>query len=183
MISIQYAVYLALTCELKSIMNIEYRTLLPHESKAYRTIRLESLEKFPEAFGAKYEEALQIEKFRMENDIENQLSERFVVGAFINNELVGICAFVKEEDHTGHIYQMYIKENFQGKNIGLGLIQEVVKEAETRFDAIEIILEVTHNNIKAYQLYKKFGFNEVIETHKSKKSNPHVVMRYNKNQF
>ncbi|WP_261512516.1 GNAT family N-acetyltransferase [Chryseobacterium paludis] len=164
-------------------MNIEYRTLLPYESKIYRTIRLESLGKFPEAFGAKYEEALQIEKFRMESDIENQLSERFVVGAFADQELVGICAFVKEEDHIGHLYQMYIKENFQGRNIGLRLIQEVVNEAEIRFDAIEIILEVTHNNVKAYQLYKKFGFHEVIEAHKSKESNHHIVMRYYKNQF
>jgi ribosomal protein S18 acetylase RimI-like enzyme len=159
-------------------MNIEYRTLLPYESKIYRTIRLESLKEFPESFGARYEEALEIEKFRMENDIENQLLERFVVGAFSDNELVGICAFVKEEEHTGHIYQMYIKEDFQGKNIGFGLIQEVVKEANTRFNPITIVLEVTHNNTKAYQLYKKFGFEEIKDGNTREEDNPNIVMRY-----
>ncbi|WP_072923196.1 hypothetical protein [Chryseobacterium sp. OV279] len=59
-------------------MNITYRVLLPHESKNYRTIRLESLEQFPESFGAVYQEAQQIEKFRMESDIENQTQGRFI---------------------------------------------------------------------------------------------------------
>lgn len=45
-------------------MNIEYRNLSPHESSIYRAIRLESLEKFPASFGAQYQEALQLEKFR-----------------------------------------------------------------------------------------------------------------------
>lgn len=159
-------------------MNIGYRTLLANESKIYRTIRLESLKKFPESFGARYEEALEIEKFRMENDIENQLLERFVIGAFSDHELVGICAFVKEEEHTGHIYQMYIKEDFQGKNIGFGLIQEVVREANTRFNSIAIVLEVTHNNTKAYQLYKKFGFEEVKDGNIREERDLNIVMRY-----
>lgn len=160
-------------------MNIKYRALLPHESKIYRTIRLESLKKFPEAFGANYEEALQIEKFRLEDDIENQRKERFVIGAFGDDELIGICTFVKEKDNTGHIYQMYIKENFQGKNIGYALIQNIIQEANTRFNSIEIILEVTHNNTKAYQLYKKCGFKEIPTD--TKQSIPNIVMRYGRN--
>lgn len=145
-------------------MNITYRVLLPHESKNYRTIRLESLEQFPESFGAVYQEALQIEKFRMESDIENQTQNRFMVGAFSDDELIGICAFVKEEDHKGSIYQMYVKENFQGKNIGFGLIQAVIGEACERFPDITILLEVTDKNEKAYNLYRKIGFIDVIDT-------------------
>ncbi|WP_083997413.1 GNAT family N-acetyltransferase [Chryseobacterium angstadtii] len=144
-------------------MTISYRTLLPHEAKNYRNIRLESLEQFPESFGAVFQEALTIEKFRMESDIENQTRERFVVGALADGHLIGICAFVKEE-HAGHIYQMYVKESFQGKNIGLGLIQAVIEEARKRFGAITIFLEVTHKNEKAYHLYKKIGFMEVVTT-------------------
>lgn len=144
-------------------MNMNYRVLLPHESKNYRAIRLESLEKFPESFGAVYQEALQIEKFRMESDIENETQDRFMVGAFSDDELIGICAFVKEEDHTGNVYQMYVKEHFQGKNIGFGLIQALIGEASERFPGITIFLEVTDKNGKAYQLYRKIGFTEVIE--------------------
>lgn len=85
-------------------MNISCRILLPHESKNYRMIRLESLEKFPEAFGASYQESLRIEKFRLETDIENPTYDRFVMGAFADTNLVGICSFVKDENTHGNIY-------------------------------------------------------------------------------
>ncbi|MFP3834514.1 GNAT family N-acetyltransferase [Chryseobacterium sp. SIMBA_028] len=156
-------------------MNIEYRNLLPNESKAYRAIRLESLEKFPESFGANYLEALKTEKFRIENDIENQSLERFVFGAFVDQKLIGICAFVKDENSTGNIYQMYVREGFQGKNIGSGLIQAIINEAHSRFKGIEVVLEVTPKNDRAYHLYKKMGFQEVID---EKNSASNIVMKY-----
>ncbi|MHC6199102.1 hypothetical protein [Elizabethkingia miricola] len=68
---------------------IEYRNILPNESKAYRMIRLESLKAFPEAFSASYEESVKMEKLRLEEDIENQKPDRFVTGVFIDNELSG----------------------------------------------------------------------------------------------
>jgi ribosomal protein S18 acetylase RimI-like enzyme len=161
-------------------MEMEYRKLLPHESKAYRAVRLESLEKFPASFGADYQESLKIEKFRLENDIENQVQERFVIGAFNDAELAGICVFVKEENNTGSIYQMYVKENYQGKNIGFGLIQAVINEAENRFNGVEIFLEVKADNLKAYQLYKKFGFQEVASDGEREEANTNKVMKYAK---
>ena len=142
-------------------MNIEYRKLLPHESKIYRTLRLESLEQFPDAFEVNYQEALNTKKLRMESDIENQISGKFVLGAFADDQLIGICVFVKNEDHSGTIYQMYVNKNFQGKNIGSELVQAVIHEAYEKFNITEIFLEVAPNNQSAYQLYKKNGFKEI----------------------
>jgi ribosomal protein S18 acetylase RimI-like enzyme len=141
-------------------VNIKYRILLPHESRIYRTIRLESLEKFPESFSADYQEALKTEKFRLESDIEDQTDCRFVMGAFADKELIGICVFVKRDNKAANIYQMYVRGSFQGKNIGSGLIQAVIKEAYQQFPGIGIFLEVTDKNGKAYHLYKKIGFTE-----------------------
>jgi len=84
----------------------------------YRHIRLESLQKFPESFGITYEEAIKNEKLRIEYDIENQSADRFVVGAFAEDRLIGICTFMKNEDGHGNIYQLYVKETFQGNNAG-----------------------------------------------------------------
>lgn len=156
-------------------MNIEYRNLLPNESKVYRAIRLESLEKFPESFGANYQEALKTEKFRIENDIENQSLDRFVFGAFANEELIGICAFAKDEKNTGNIYQMYVRMGFQGKNIGYDLLEAIIHEAYTRFNGIEIVLEVTPKNDRAYYLYKKIGFQEAGHENNSESN---IVMKY-----
>ncbi|PRA92937.1 GNAT family N-acetyltransferase [Chryseobacterium sp. MYb7] len=158
-------------------MNINYRKIFPEESKIYRAIRLESLEKFPESFGANYQEALKIEKFRMENDIEEQTEERFVLGAFADKELIGICTFVKDENNIGNIYQMYVKKDYQGKNIGMGLIEAIINEARQKFNDIEIHLEVTHGNNKAYNLYKKAGFEE-IKNNTNEKLRNHILMKY-----
>ncbi|MEI3791307.1 MULTISPECIES: GNAT family N-acetyltransferase [unclassified Chryseobacterium] len=160
-------------------MNIQYRKLLPEESAVYRTIRLESLKEFPESFCADYEEALKTEKFRIEYDIENQLAERFVLGAFNEDQLIGICTFVKDENDRGNIYQMYVKEEYQGRNIGLHLIQKVIEEVCSHFKSIEIYLEVKHNNAKAFNLYKKIGFVEISDA-QQKEINPSVLMKYSR---
>lgn len=53
-----------------------------------------------------------MEKLRLEEDIETQMSERFVTGVFIDNELSGICAFVNLGNNTGNILQMYVRKGF-----------------------------------------------------------------------
>lgn len=162
-----------------NIVKIEYRELLPYESNAYRMIRLESLNQFPESFGADYEDSLKIEKFTLEETIENPVQEKLIFGAFDRSELIGICVFVKEGISTGSIYQMYVKKNYQRKNIGFGLIQSVIHEAENRFNDIDITLEVTANNVSAYHLYKKLGFEEINVD--SEKSRGNKVMKYKGN--
>ncbi|XJR88782.1 GNAT family N-acetyltransferase [Elizabethkingia anophelis] len=156
-------------------MSIEYRNILPNESKAYRMIRLESLKEFPEAFSTNYEESVKMEKLRLEEDIENQKQDRFVTGVFIDNELSGICAFVNVENNTGNILQMYVRKGFQGKNIGRELILEIIQEARCRFHNIEIELEVRPDNTKAFNLYKKAGFEEITN------DSDIIVMRYTQN--
>ncbi|UHO36676.1 GNAT family N-acetyltransferase [Chryseobacterium capnotolerans] len=159
-------------------MNIEYRKLLPHESKIYRTLRLESLEQFPDAFEVNYQEALNIEKLRMETDIEKQTPEKWVLGAFADQKLIGLCVFVKNEDHSGTIYQMYVNKNFQGKNIGSGLLQAVIREAREKLNVVEVYLEVAHQNETAYHLYKKNGFHEVEHQNDKEEISKVIVMKY-----
>lgn len=158
-------------------MNIIYRKLLSHESTLYRNIRLESLEQFPDSFETSYQEALNTKKLRMEIDIENQTPEKFVFGAFAEHTLIGLCTFVKNEDNSGNIYQMYVKKGFQGKSIGSGLVQSVIQEAKKKFTITEIALEVAPKNHSAYQLYKKNGFKEINDKNDTNTSHI-IVMKY-----
>ncbi|WP_309426745.1 GNAT family N-acetyltransferase [Chryseobacterium sp.] len=96
-------------------MNIKFRLIKSHESKKYRTIRLESLKNFPEAFETDYHEALNTKKLKIEYDIENQTPGRLVFGAFDHEELIGICLFVANGSKTGHIYQIYVRQSYQGQ--------------------------------------------------------------------
>ena len=156
-------------------MEIEFRNLLAKESKEYRKIRLESLQRFPKSFCANYQQAIETEELGLESDIENQTFEKFVYGAFSNNELIGICVLVKDEMNIGTIYQMYVQDSFQGKNIGSKLVEEVIKEARIRYGGIDIFLEVLRDNFKAYRLYKKIGFKEV----EKKANDASFLMKYN----
>lgn len=155
---------------------IEFRNLLPAESSAYRSIRLESLKFFPESFGADYHEASKTEKLRLESDIENQTPGRFVMGAFADDELIGICVFVEEENYSGHIYQMYVKAGFQGKNIGSHLLKAVIEESVSQFSTREIYLEVTCRNTAAYELYRKIGFKKISD--QPEKKEMLIMMKY-----
>ncbi|MCD1117767.1 GNAT family N-acetyltransferase [Chryseobacterium turcicum] len=157
-------------------MNIKYRNLLPCESKDYRKIRLESLKEFPEAFCANYQETLNIRKLTLEDDIEKQTINKFVHGVFANQELIGICTFVKSDENIGNIYQMYVQKGFQGKNIGLNLIQETIKEATKRYGYLEIFLEVSIHNLKAKNFYLKAGFEKIQQTDDSED----ILMQYKK---
>lgn len=99
------------------------------------------------------------------------------MGAYANDLLIGICTFVKSDKNSGTIYQMYVKKEFQGKNIGQGLIEAVIHEAGRQFNDIEILLEVAPGNDKAYNLYRKTGFLEVEKTSAQDSSNC-IMMKY-----
>ncbi|MBV8327764.1 GNAT family N-acetyltransferase [Chryseobacterium sp.] len=159
-------------------MDIEYRKLLPQESVLYRKIRLESLKMFPEAFETTYQEAMKTEKLRLETDIEAQTFGRFVFGAFSDQELIGICTFIKENNNTGSLYQMYVKTGYQGNSIGYGLITTLIRETERQYEGIEIFLEVKSRALKAYHLYKKIGFKEEKNINKKEDSSGSIMMKY-----
>ncbi|AZA60419.1 GNAT family N-acetyltransferase [Chryseobacterium indoltheticum] len=152
----------------------EYRSLLPDESKEYRRIRLESLKEFPEAFSATYQETLNVEKLTLEKDIENQAANKFVHGVFAHHELIGICTFVKSDENIGNIYQMYVQKGFQGKNIGLNLVHETIKEAIKRYNDLEIFLEVSVDNLQAKYFYLKAGFEQIQQIENSSD----ILMKY-----
>lgn len=113
---------------------------------------------------------MKTDKLSIESDIENQTFNKFVCGAFFENKLIGICTFVKNEINSGNIYQMY-------HNIGKQLLKETLKEAEKRFNKIEISLEVQTNNFKAIELYQKVGFERILE----EKENNCIVMNFGYN--
>jgi ribosomal protein S18 acetylase RimI-like enzyme len=138
-------------------MDIEYRRLLPTESLIYRYIRLECLKDFPEAFGTKYENAILQEKTGFQLSIENSDELKFVVGAFDDKIIIGICAF-ERNNMLGNIYQMYVKPKYSGQKIGYQLLLKTIEEIHKLDNDIEIYLEVKINNIRAKKLYEKIGF-------------------------
>lgn len=141
---------------------MQYQKLLPEHAKAYRALRLESLEQFPQFFGANIDEQRALPELRLERFINQQDTNNFVVGAFAHHQLVGICAFVAandvELDATGTLIQMYVQTAFHGQGIGLGLTKQLVAEVTKLGTIKNLILEVVRSNQHAKRVYEQAGF-------------------------
>jgi len=147
-----------------ALQNTTYRKLKPGESAIYRAIRLESLKNYPDSFGSTYEDTLRIEKLGYETYIEESNPDNLVIGAFHEDELIGICGFFRMEDerciHRGVIIQMYVKPDYHGKQVGLGLINATITEVFEIPGIEQIELGVMATNIAAHKIYLKAGFTE-----------------------
>ncbi len=145
--------------------NIEYRKIRPEETEAYRAIRLESLKEYPNSFGSVYAQQVDKPKLGLQPQIEERNPERFIVGAFDQNKLIGLCGFVRLADmrcrHRGEIIQMYVKNEYQGKNIGFQLLQATIEKAFLLAGLEQIELGVMTHVPSACRLYEKSGFVEM----------------------
>jgi RimJ/RimL family protein N-acetyltransferase len=143
-------------------MEISFRKLLPHESQIYREIRLECLKNFPDWFGSTYDEQILLPKLAGEITIEEAKPEKFILGAFADKSLIGICGFTKETRkktrHRAEITQVYLKPDFQSKKIGQQMILAMVTEAFANPEVEQLELGVETNNHPAIRVYEKAGF-------------------------
>jgi RimJ/RimL family protein N-acetyltransferase len=145
-------------------MKIEIRKLLPNESISYREMRLECLKNYPEYFTTNYQDEKTKDKLFFQPFIEQSSTGNFVVGAFHNNNLVGISGFVRQEskktDHGGMIIQVYVTPEYQGRNIGSDITKSTLNEA-FKIDGVEQIeIGVVSSNEKAVRIYTNMGFQE-----------------------
>ena len=98
-------------------MEIAYRRLDRADAAQYRAIRLESMKAHPESFGSGYEQQSKLPKLMFEKALEQPMDDRFLIGAFDQHELIGICGFVPlasfqpELAGVGEIIQVYVRRS------------------------------------------------------------------------
>lgn len=145
-----------------NLMEISYRKLAAEDAGAYRNIRLESLKAHPESFGSTFEDQSKLPQLMFEKALVQPYDKRFVLGAFSQDELIGICGFVPSNDfdllHTGTLIQMYVKATYHGRKIGLNLVKALL-QAAFNIPAIEqVVLGVNVGNLGAIRVYGQAGF-------------------------
>lgn len=80
-----------------------------------------------------------------------------------NGELIGFLYCIQYGDKNIHISCMCVKPSFQGQGIGTLMLDFASNKALE--EGMETISLGTELNMKAYQLYKKYGFEIVNEHH------------------
>jgi len=137
--------------------NITIRRLLPVDATAYRDCRLEALQRSPEAFGSSYEREAPQELAWFADRLDNS----HVLGAFVDDELVGTVAVAVQSgkrSHIGFIWGMFVRESARGQGIGRALVSAVLDVAREEVEIVE--LTVVSENAPARRLYESFGFCE-----------------------
>jgi ribosomal protein S18 acetylase RimI-like enzyme len=136
---------------------VQVRPLRPEEAEAFRSIRLEALQRHPEAFGSTLErEAAQPLGFFAE-----RLARNAVFGAFQGEALVGVVGFYALDGpktrHKGVLWGMYVKPAARGRGVAEALTARVIAQAHReRVEALQ--LTVVSPNERALRFYRRMGF-------------------------
>lgn len=140
---------------------MEIRPLTEKDAARYWSLRFESLQAEPFAFGKAAEEhqATTVEataaRFR-------EMLPDFTLGAFDGDALIGMATFIcekgRKERHKGHIYGVYVAPSHRRRGIGRQLIDALLKKASGDPSLEQILLAVSSRQANARRLYRSFGF-------------------------
>jgi len=90
--------------------------------------------------------------------------DSFTLGAYADNVLAGVVSFGREGAdreklrHKGMLFTMYVSTEFRGYGIAAKLLEEIIERVQKIPDIEQINLIVLSDNMRAKQLYEKFGF-------------------------
>jgi RimJ/RimL family protein N-acetyltransferase len=136
----------------------QIRRLEISDAALYRDIRLEALQKNPEAFGSTYER----ESAQPLSWFEATLGHADIFGAFLDGTLAGIAAYSARENlkqaHKGLLWTMYVRAAARNAGLGKLLVAAVLDHARGRVELVQ--LTVVSENESAHRLYRAMGFVE-----------------------
>src|SRR3974390_632921 len=139
-------------------MTPQIRLLTPSDAVAYRDIRLEGLQRDPDAFSSTFER----ESAMPLNWFEERIVNGNVFGALGDSELLGVAGYRPQEgakvSHKAGFWGMYVRKAARGSGLGERLIEAIVDHATGRVERLHP--SVTSGNEAAYRLYRKTGFSE-----------------------
>jgi len=116
------------------MINVEVRPLTDRDAATYWNLRLEALEQEPQSFAESAEEhratpiALAAARLR-------EADAGFVLGAFLDGELVGMAGFFREKHlkarHKGRIWGVYVRVNYRRQGIGRALFSALLEKVSS----------------------------------------------------
>lgn len=93
-------------------------------------------------------------------DVASRLERDFVVGAFIETDMIGVAGLSRftgmKVRHKGLLWGMYVRAECRGSGAADRLMAAIVDQAEGAIEAIT--LTVIADNRRAVRFYERWGF-------------------------
>lgn len=130
------------------------------DATLWRTLRLEALAHYPQAFLTTYEEARDMPV----EQIAARLDAGHTFGVFDANRLTGIGSLIPltraQTRHRGEVGGFYVRPKAQGRGYADALMQAII-EASEALGIWQLELYVAATNPSSIAFYQKHGFAEV----------------------
>jgi ribosomal protein S18 acetylase RimI-like enzyme len=141
---------------------MEFRFLTAEDAPGYWNLRLEALERDPDAFGSSAEEHRQFTIAEVAKRISPDPKNQFMVGAFLGERLVGTAGFFRDknlkERHKGNIWGVYVTLDARKQGAGRKMLQLLLERAVTVHGIEQVKLSVATTQTAAASLYRSLGF-------------------------
>lgn len=140
---------------------IEIISLSEGEWHEYKKLRLEALQKDPEAFGKTYDEVITFSDEKWKELLESYIC----LFAKAGKDLIGMIALElntsENSRHRAEIRQLYVRKEWRNKGVGKQLMVALLKELKKLPYFKKVVLYVTQTQTSAQELYKSLGFRMV----------------------
>jgi len=141
-------------------MSLVSRLVTTSDWKQYKEIRLEALQKEPQAFGSSYNR----EKDRTEEEWRDKLSQSensqgksFFYAVSEGKNFVAMGGAYQDENDEWNIISIYTKKEYRGRGLGQTIINSIIGELKDR-KIKRAYLSVNSFQKTAQRLYEKNGF-------------------------
>ena len=146
---------------------VQLRRLSPEDAALFREIRLEGLQRDPDAFSSTFE----IESEQPLSYFADRIGRSTVFGAFRGSELLGVVGYSVQPGpkhaHKGLLWGMYMQPAARQAGIARKLVEAAIEHARGRVELLQ--LSVVSENQTARRVYSSLGFEEYgVEKHGAK---------------